>query len=68
MSPSTFDHQIKHLLGVIDRTQRSIDESVEIIARNNQQSETLRENVKAYRQFIEDTQAAIRVLEGSDGG
>lgn len=61
-----FEHQIMHLRGVIRRTQSTIDQDVEEIAHSDAHSETLRSNIKDYREFIKETEAAIAVLEGTD--
>lgn len=55
-----------HLRGVIRRTQSTIDQDVEEIARIDAHSKTLRGNIKDYREFIAETEAAIAVLEGVD--
>lgn len=62
---TTFNHQIKHLQGVIERTKRTIDENVVTITRNNALSDTLRSNNIEHQKFIEETEAAIRLLEGA---
>lgn len=61
-----FEHQILHLKGVICRTQSIIDQDVKEIAHSDAHSETLRSNIKDYREFIKKTEAAIAVLEGVD--